>query len=142
MIRKKPITGGRFKTEFAYHRSTFLRFQDMKLDGSNATQRRARVILPLRTVIVCLPCAWPSDVAPMAPAGSLSLRRLRLSWGRTLTDGDGGSLWAPPIVGTDDPGILGLTAHACETLAVRFLHPEQQHSFSCHGIFCNRRQRG
>src|SRR6266404_6934166 len=97
----------------------------MKLDGSGATQRQARVILPLRTVI-----AWPSDLAPMAPAGSLSLRRLRLPWGRTLTDGAGGSLWAPPIVGTDDPGILGLTAHACETPAVRFLRPEQQHSFS------------
>ena len=52
------------------------------------------------------------------------------SVGPDLTDGAGGSLWAPPIVGTDDPGILGLTAHACEAPAVRFLYPEQQHSFS------------
>src|SRR6266404_2270168 len=125
MIRKKPITGGRFKTEFAYHRSTFA--------------------IPGHEVgwVERYPKAGPGDFA-LAHCHRVAVRRrtdgagrlvitssFTASVGPDLTHGAGGSLWAPPIVGTDAPGILGLTAHARETLAVRFLHPEQQHSFSC-----------
>src|SRR6266404_6934165 len=111
MIRKKPITGGRFKTEFAYHRSTFA--------------------IPGHEVgwVGRYPKAGPGDFA-LAHCHRVAVRprtdgagRLVITSSFTASVGPDLDRWRWRLLmgaadrGTDDPGILGLTAHACETPA-------------------------